>query len=226
MSNLLRRSLSDLTSAFPTALSPYWRALPIRRMKLFLAGIFLIGSAAGFCFDLLQLDFLRVGRGLFWPILAGASATAVLVAIIKKVRLVPVLWVLVLGLGWLGYRTAHGATPFPVQEAINRRVVFDAIGILFSIGFGSRLLALFAGTEGLVHIRMQTELSLAHSIQATLVPTVSFQNASFEVYGKSIPSAEMGGDLIDVIASDASLLAYVGRITDPKPGCKMGKRMF
>jgi sigma-B regulation protein RsbU (phosphoserine phosphatase) len=60
---------------------------------------------------------------------------------------------------------------------------------------------------------MQTELSLAHGIQATLVPTVSFQNASFELYGRSIPSTEMGGDLIDVIESDGGLVAYVADIS-------------
>src|SRR5437016_1668654 len=61
--------------------------------------------------------------------------------------------------------------------------------------------------------RMQTELSLAHSIQATLVPTLSFQTPRFEVYGKSIASTEMGGDLIDVVESDGSLLAYVADIS-------------
>ena len=213
MSNRFGRWLSDLKSAVPTALSPYWRELPIRRMRLFLAGTFLIAAAAGFCFDLLQLDFPSVGGGLFWPILAGTFAIAGLAALIKKVRLVPVVWLLALGLGWLGYRAAHSSTPFTVQEALNRRVVFDAICILFGMGFGFRFLTLFAGTEGLVHIRLQTELSLAHSIQATLVPAVSFQNASFEVYGKSNPSAEMGGDLIDVIARDGSLLAYVADVS-------------
>jgi hypothetical protein len=213
MSNSLRRSLSGLTSAFPSALSPYWRALPIRRMKLFLAGTFLIAVASGFCFDLLLLNFLSLGRGLFWPVLIGISSTVLLVTIIKKARLVPVLFVLVVGLFWLGYRAAHGSAPFPVQEALHRRVVFDAIGTLLAVGFGFRLLTLFAGTEGLAHIRMQTELSLAHGIQATLVPTVSFQNAGFEVYGKSIPSTEMGGDLIDVIASDGSLLVYVADVS-------------
>jgi hypothetical protein len=59
-------------------------------------------------------------------------------------------------------------------------VLFDAIGILVGIGFGTRFLLFFAGTEGLASIRMQTELSLAHGIQATLVPTISYQNASFE----------------------------------------------
>lgn len=213
MNNRLRKMLSHLTSAFPSAFSPYWRALPIGRMKLLLAGIFLLSSAAGFCFDLLQLHTLRVGRGFYWPILAGASATAILAAVVKRVRLLPVLYLAIFGLGWLGYRASLGKTPVPVQDALNRRVVFDAIGILVGIGFGSRLLTLFAGTEGLVHMRMQTELSLAHSIQATLVPTVSFQNSRFEVYGRSIPSTEMGGDLIDVIANDGSLLVYVADVS-------------
>jgi CheY-like chemotaxis protein len=61
--------------------------------------------------------------------------------------------------------------------------------------------------------RMQTELSLAHHIQATLVPTISFQTSRFEVYGKSLPSTEMGGDLIDVVEIDGGLLAYVADIS-------------
>jgi hypothetical protein len=61
--------------------------------------------------------------------------------------------------------------------------------------------------------RMQTELSLAHEIQTTLVPIVSFETPMFEVYGKSLPSTEMGGDLIDVVESGGSLLAYVADIS-------------
>ena len=61
--------------------------------------------------------------------------------------------------------------------------------------------------------RMQTELSLAHDIQATLVPTISFQTSRFEVYGKSLPSIEMGGDLIDVVEGDGGLLAYVADVS-------------
>jgi len=72
MKNWLHKWLSGLWSAFPHALSPYWRTLPIARMKLYLAGSFLVASAAGFCFDLLQLNADRLGRGFYWPILAGA----------------------------------------------------------------------------------------------------------------------------------------------------------
>ena len=35
----------------------------------------------------------------------------------------------------------------------------------------------------------------------------------FEVYGKSIPSAEMGGDLIDVVEKVGNLLAYIADVS-------------
>jgi len=213
MKKKLRTWLAGVRSAFPTTFSPYWRKVPLDRMKMFLAGYFLVGAAGGFAFDLLQLNTPRVGGGFFWPVLAGTGAMTLRAAAIKKVRLIPFLFLLVGVTAWLGYWASHVSTPLPVPSAVQRRVLFDAIGILVGIAFGIRFLLLFAGTEGVASVRMQAELSLAHGIQATLVPTVSFQNASFELYGKSIPSTEMGGDLIDVIESDGGLVAYVADIS-------------
>lgn len=213
MKKKLRTWLAGVSSAFPTTFSPYWRVLPLGRMKMFLAGYFFVGAAGGFAFDLLQLNASRVGGGFFWPVLVGTGAMAGRAAAIKRVRLVPLLLLLFAMTGWLGYRASHASPPLPVTVAVHRRVLFDAVGILIGIGFGLRFLLVFAGTEGVTSVRMQTELSLAHGIQATLVPTISFQNASFELYGKSIPSTEMGGDLIDVIESDGGLVAYVADIS-------------
>jgi Stage II sporulation protein E (SpoIIE) len=213
MKKKLRTWLAGVGSAFPTAFSPYWRVLPLRRMKMFLAGYFLVGAAGGFAIDLLQLNTSRVGGGFFWPVLMGTGAMTLRAAVIKRVRLVPLLFLLFGVTAWLGYWVSHVSTPLPVPVAVHRRVLFDAIGILVDISFGLRFLLFFAGTEGAASVRMQTELSLAHGIQATLVPTVSFQNASFELYGKSVPSTEMGGDLIDVIESAGGLVAYVADIS-------------
>ena len=81
-------------------------------------------------------------------------------------------------------------------------------------GFGFRLLLSFVTNEGLANVRMQTELSVAHGIQATLVPDIYVPTSRFEVYGKSIPSTEMGGDLIDFIENnDGSVVAYVADIS-------------
>lgn len=213
MKKKLRTWLAGMRSAYPAAFSHYWHVLPLGRMKMFLAGYFFVGAAGGFAFDLLQLNASRIGGGFFWPVLVGTGAMAGRAAAIKRVRLVPLLLLLVAVTGWLGYRASHASPPFPVAVAVHRRVLFDAIGILVGMALGTRFLLFFAGTEGVAGVRMQTELSLAHGIQATLVPTVSFQNASFELYGKSIPSTEMGGDLIDVIESDSGLVAYVADIS-------------
>jgi len=180
---------------------------------MFLAGYFFVGAAGGFAFDLLQLNASRVGGGFFWPVLVGTGATALRVAGIKRVRVIPLLLLLVGLTAWLGYWASHFLTAIPVPVPVHRRVLFDAIGVLVGIGLGARFLLFFAGTEGVASVRMQTELSLAHDIQATLVPPISFHNAVFEVYGKSLPSAEMGGDLIDVIESDGNLLVYVADVS-------------
>ena len=117
------------------------------------------------------------------------------------------------GFAVLAIRAVIASTPLPLPDGLHQRVVFDAAGIWLGAGLGYRLLLSFVTTEGLDSVRMQTELSLAHSVQATLVPTISFQSATFEIYGKSIPSTEMGGDLIDVIESDGNLLAYVADVS-------------
>ena len=213
MKKKLRTWMADVSSAFPTTLSTYWRLLPLGRMKMFLAGYFFVGAAGGFVIDLLQLNASRVGGGFFWPILVGTGATALRTAAIKRVRVIPVLFLLFVLIALVGYWASHVSTPLPVPAALHRRVLFDAIAILVGVAFGVRFLLIFAGTVGVASVRMQTELSLAHGIQVTLVPTISFQNASFELYGKSIPSTEMGGDLIDVIESDGGLVAYVADIS-------------
>jgi stage II sporulation SpoE-like protein len=225
MKKRLQRWSGILSTAYPTASSPYWRSLPIRRMKSLLAGVFFSASVVGFAFDLLQLPLPPLGRGFFWPLVLGGAAVGTLVTKIKRVPIV-LFFIVVLvwlvgalsGLGWRGegwliYPISLIVVPSPIPQTLRVRILFDAIGIWLGVTLGFRLLLSFVTTEGVANVRMQTELSLAHGIQATLVPTVSFQTTSFEVHGKSIPSTEMGGDLIDIIESDGSLLAYVADIS-------------
>ena len=213
MNKWLRKGRAGLGSGYPSAFSPYWRALPMRRMTKLLMGTFFYVAGVGFAVDLLQINHPRLGHGFFWPIFAGAMATGVSAARIKKFRLALPLWLVMVVLAWLAYRAVSASTTFPLPSVLHQRVVFDAVGIWLSTGLGFRLLLSFVTTEGLDNVRMQTELFLAHAIQATLVPTISFQNTTFEVYGKSIPSAQMGGDLIDLIESGGSLLVYVADVS-------------
>jgi hypothetical protein len=225
MKKRLQQWLGIVSTAYPTASSPYWRSLPMRRMKSLLAGVFFSASVVGFAFDLLQLPLPQLGRGFFWPVVLGGSATGLLLTRIKRVPIILISIVVLVwfvgglsglgwyGEGWLTFPMALVVVPSPIPQALRVRILFDAIGIWAGVTLGFRLLLSFVTTEGIANVRMQTELSLAHDIQANLVPTVSFETSSFEVYGKSIPSTEMGGDLIDVIESDGKIIAYVADIS-------------
>jgi hypothetical protein len=193
--------------------SAYWQALPMRSMGRLLASAFILSCGFGFAIDLLLLNYQPLARGFFWPVYSGTLATVTLAARIKRLRLVPVLLLMTLAGLWLGVRISFHSPAPPDVEALKRRVVFDAIGTLVGTVLGYRLLVDFIRTEGVATVRMQTELALAHGIQATLVPTLSLRVDRFEVYGKSIPSTEMGGDLIDAVESDGTLLAYVADIS-------------
>ena len=192
---------------------PYWRMLPMRSMRKLLVSLFFTFGAVGFAIDLLLFNDQSLGRGLFWPLFIGTLGTACLAVRIKRIRLLPVLLLILVAGLWLGVRVSHSSPALPDAAALKRRVVFDAVGILAGTFIGYRWLVAFIRTEGIASVRMQTELSLAHGIQATLVPPISFRTARFEVYGKSLPSTEMGGDLIDTIESDEGLLAYVADVS-------------
>src|SRR5262249_37911959 len=193
--------------------SAYWKALPMRSIGRLLASAFILSCGFGFAIDLLLLNYQPLAGGFFWPVYSGTFATVALAARMKGLlRLVPVVMLTMLAGLWLGVRISFHSPAPPDVEALNRRVVFDAIGILVA-GLGYRLLVDFIRTEGVATVRMQTELALAHGIQATLVPTLSYRVGRFEAYGKSIPSTEMGGDLIDAVESDGTLLAYVADIS-------------
>jgi hypothetical protein len=198
--------------AFNTS-TAYWRALPNRSRWKFLVAGFITWCAVGFVVDLLLVNYQPLGRGFFWPIYFGVLGTVLFAARMRRTGFVPVLLLIMAAGLWLAARIASHSPASADWEAKHSRVVFDAIGTLVGTIAGYRLLVDFIRTEGFAAVRIQTELALAHGIQATLVPTLSLQSDRFEVYGKSIPSAEMGGDLIDAVERDGTLLAYVADIS-------------
>jgi serine phosphatase RsbU (regulator of sigma subunit) len=79
---------------------------------------------------------------------------------------------------------------------------------------GGFIFLLFVYAKGRTSMRQQTELSLAHGIQHTPVPTVRFQSAVCEIYGISLPSEKVGGGLVDLVREeDGSVRAYMADIS-------------
>jgi hypothetical protein len=68
-------------------------------------------------------------------------------------------------------------------------------------------------TEGRRQVRIQTEIELAAQVHRALVPEVKTSSHNFEFYGQSLPSGEVGGDLIDVFQDDDGWIAYVADVS-------------
>ena len=71
------------------------------------------------------------------------------------------------------------------------------IGIVVSIVLGYVLFIVFIGGQGRQVLRLQGEMWLARSIHEALVPDIEVDDGPVEVLAISVPSTEMGGDLVD-----------------------------
>lgn len=81
------------------------------------------------------------------------------------------------------------------------------------IVFAYILFLLFFNREGSRFFRTQTEVRLAGEIHRALVPEKHRTIGNFELFGSSIPSSEVGGDLFDIIENDGAWHAYVADVS-------------
>jgi hypothetical protein len=78
---------------------------------------------------------------------------------------------------------------------------------------GYILFIVFFNREGARFFRTQTELRLAGEIHRSLVPARHDTIGKVELFGTSIPSSEVGGDLFDIVQSDGTWHAYVADVS-------------
>jgi serine phosphatase RsbU (regulator of sigma subunit) len=71
----------------------------------------------------------------------------------------------------------------------------------------------FFNREGARYFRVQTEVELAAEIHRTLVPVIHKTIGSFEIYGASLPSGQVGGDLVDVAEDGGTWMGYVADVS-------------
>jgi hypothetical protein len=165
------------------------------------------------------LDLIVLGKKPFvevfgWTIFTGIMAVVYLLCGLRAPRL----FVLAIALHFFLSRPVsklleflNAGAPDPQME-LGVRVA--AIGSLALCLLACVFFLLFFYSEGRTSIRLQTELALAQGIQHTLVPLVCSRSPFWEVYGVSLPSEKVGGDLVDLVQEqDGSALAYVADIS-------------
>jgi serine phosphatase RsbU (regulator of sigma subunit) len=192
----------------------YLRDVPLRRLTFLLLAIFCLFGMLGFLIDLIELRQKSLSEVLLWTIFTGGMAVFYLLTIIRARRwfLFP-LAVHVTGsllIRILIVPSVGGSASEPIDQVAIRMAAVASLVLSFLTG---GLFLQFIRSEGRRAVRLQTELSVAHGIQKTLVPVIEKTAIGCEFYGVSVPSDRVGGDLVDVVElKDGQTFAYIADI--------------
>ena len=101
------------------------------------------------------------------------------------------------------------ASDSPLHQQLQ---MLSVIGMV-SVVLGYALFVLFFARQGARYFRAHNEIAMAAEIHRALVPPIHRTIGSFEVYGISVPSGEVGGDLVDVAENGQSWTGYIADVS-------------
>jgi hypothetical protein len=211
----------------------FWKSAPRKSALVFFLGVFLIFSIIGISSDIAELGrapTLRFVLSIFisgvFPVFYAAAGFALRKQFWKA--LVP-LFVVHLTLMNVLVRWLP-APPQPAQmtaadiATMQSRLNLDGLAIVIAVLLGYGCFLYVTITQGRRYFRVQAEIELATEIHRVLVPTIDTELGRFEFYGRSLPSGEVGGDLIDLAGSEDQWVAYLADVSGHgvAPGVVMG----
>ena len=108
----------------------------------------------------------------------------------------------------------RGAVPHPpTLPEILARARFDGFGCVFAAILGYTLFIRFIASQGTRMVRLDTEIGLAREIHAALAPPIARRVGRYELAGRSLPSSEVGGDLLDAFERGDALVTCVADVS-------------
>ncbi len=112
---------------------------------------------------------------------------------------------------WTSYQFPNSAVTD--MGAWHTRASLEAFVCVCLIALGYIFFVRFIDTEGTEQLRLKTEVNLAREIHAVLVPPVHATHGHVEIYGRSIASSEVGGDLMDVFDGQHGTVVTVADVS-------------
>ncbi len=216
-----------------SASKSFWKTLPATSFLGFLLGVFFLFITAAFANDIIEMGRqppLRYALSLLisglFPVFYAASGFALGKRFWKA--LIPLFALHFVLMGFLAQRLPdrpQTAQMDAVEIArLSHRLSFDALAIMLAIAVGYGCFLYVTITQGKRFFRINAEIELATEIHHVLVPAIDTTIAGYEFYGRSLPSGEVGGDLIDVAGSESNWVAYVADVSGHgvAPGVVMG----
>lgn len=191
----------------------FWRSIPTPSNVIFLAGVFMMFIPAGLLTDIAVLGGNPAARLIASALLSGSLAVAYVVVFRYRPRwtlLLIAVHVLVVS----QFDRLAGSVGAPLTgDALHARLAADVNGSTMAIVASFVLLSGYIRREGTRYVRAHTEIALARDIHRLLVPRITQRIGRFDFRGVSLPSGEVGGDLIDLVESPAGWTSYVADVS-------------
>jgi Stage II sporulation protein E (SpoIIE) len=188
----------------------YWQHLPARRAAKLFVALFFVLSGVAFFLDLLAGGVYPLWGVLLLAMMLGGLRVVTIQTELRRPRFMIVPMLMILAAFVLFSRLPQQERS---PEFTRQRMAMDGTYLFLTMMLGYRLFLSFATTEGIAHVALQTELSFAHAIQTTLVPPVSYRGCGLDVFGCTVPSAKVGGDLVDMVADGDRVFVYLADVS-------------
>jgi hypothetical protein len=210
-----------------------WKTIPRTSLVGFLLGVFFIFSTIGLTTDIMEMGRQPTLRFVLGVLLSGLFAMLYAFAgfVLRKQfwkALLPILAVQVALMYMLARSFPDLPQSVPMGAAdigrLQSRLTLSGVATIFAIGLGYGCFLYASITAGRRYFREHAEIELAAEIHHVLVPAIDAKIGSCEFYGRSLPSGEVGGDLIDLAGSEDHWVAYVADVSGHgvAPGVVMG----
>ena len=187
----------------------FWKNIPLRRYLIFVSAIFFFFSGIGFIVDLMSKGAYSEPLLFINVLYSGIVAVFYVYSLTRNLKFLPFTIIFQIVVGINIWKEANQ----PLLSEFPQRANLDAFGILVTLVLGYILLVIFINKEGLRNFRLQAEMDLAQELHSNLVPKIEIVNKRFEIFGVSIPTDEVGGDLIDYFENETSHTCYIADVS-------------
>jgi len=214
-------TISRLSARFQSGLdahrrrNQFWKSVPRSSLILLYAAVFCLFASIGILNLMTEAAPPDLPQSLAYVCYWGLTASLLAASAVRgKYVFMPFLIAAtVVAAIWLNRMMAHSRPAVPISSPLHMRfVVLGQVGAL-TLSAGYAFFMFFFSREGTRYFRAHAEIALARELHQALVPAIERRVAGFEIYGASIPSGEVGGDLVDFVESGDEWMAYVADVS-------------
>jgi hypothetical protein len=192
-----------------------WKSTPLAMRICFYAAVFSLFASVGVLFLLMGTAYLSPLEIILNIVIMGGFAIAYAVASLwRRYWLLPIVGLAEACAFTILANSYHAASPLiDSGSPLHKQLVNLAVIGIVSVVLGYFLFIVFFARQGARYFRAHNEIAMAAEIHRALVPPINKTMASFEIYGISIPSGEVGGDLVDVAENGQAWTGYVADVS-------------